>query len=782
MSKENEFDNISDLVNKDVETHEKENNTDELSKMNTKKFPIKKLPLFFKKKYTDKKLNEKLYSKLYVPEDKKYIQSLFVECGTKGKKNIPLFAIPKDLTFTKKEIKRLKKLKKELKKQKGRIKLLPLIATLSFICAVFIVFTLTKNFIIKKAITTTCESVFEAKCDIALVDFNFFDSSFKMKQFEIANKNEPMKNLVFVDSVVFDFDLNQLLKARFVADELSITGVATNTDRTYSGDLTEKKLKKIQKKKEKEAKKATKSVNDSPFMQELQAKTKSSASIVENSFINLFDEYNPENILKNCYAQLQSPALSEEVKTKTIEIIKKWESTPKDFEQKITELEKTTNKLLNFDYNSIQSNPTKIKEVIEDFNEVINSTNELKNQTEKTLQNIQSDFNTVQNFSKKIQSSIQNDMNVVNKEISKFTSLNLDSGTKFFTDLFEKVLYDFLGKNYHYVKKATDLLSKVRFTTDNSKKEASKDKKTTEEKNRERLPGRNVVYRKDSTPKFWIKKAAGFGPNFDFEGNHLSSNMDGIGKPANVNVNLDLLGIQHNANVIVDLRTNSNDPMVKADYSGDNFAMNLPSSVFGSSPGVPNIASKSKLNIVAKVYENDFFEISGTALLRDMNITAVPFEPKYAFDIYASVLSKIKDVRIEVGTGFDASSGLILKINSDLDKKVFSAFSQELKVQLASITKQAEAELSKKISEMTNGAISQINIFNDIQGKINNSNNTIDAIKKELENKKKQIELYLTEQVNTAIDGAKKEVENRLKDSISNDVKDKFLNLGKGKF
>ena len=95
---------------------------------------------------------------------------------------------------------------------------------------------------------------------------------------------------------------------------------------------------------------------------------------------------------------------------------------------------------------------------------------------------------------------------------------------------------------------------------------------------------------------------------------------------------------------------------------------------------------------------------------------------------------------------------------------------------------QENMKFSKKISEMTNGAISQINIFNDIQGKINNSNNTIDAMKKELENKKKQIELYLTEQVNTAIDGAKKEVENRLKDSISNDVKDKFLNLGKGKF
>ena len=154
---------------------------------------------------------------------------------------------------------------------------------------------------------------------------------------------------------------------------------------------------------------------------------------------------------------------------------------------------------------------------------------------------------------------------------------------------------------------------------------------------------------------------------------------------------------------------------------------------------------------------DSFFNLNGTWKLNDKDIL-VPFPPE------------------------SQASNFNGKINSDLDKKVFSAFSQELKVQLASITKQAEAELSKKISEMTNGAISQINIFNDIQGKINNSNNTIDAMKKELENKKKQIELYLTEQVNTAIDGAKKEVENRLKDSISNDVKDKFLNLGKGKF
>ena len=144
---------------------------------------------------------------------------------------------------------------------------------------------------------------------------------------------------------------------------------------------------------------------------------------------------------------------------------------------------------------------------------------------------------------------------------------------------------------------------------------------------------------------------------------------------------------------------------------------------------------------------------------------------------YSSVLSKIKETRLEVTTGFTLSSGLGLKIKSDIDKQVFSAFSQELKVQLASVTKQAEAELSKKINEMTNGAISEINVFKDIKEKINNSDKYVDSMKQELEKKKKEIESYFTDKINDSIEDTKKEVENKLK----NNAKD-LLKLGNKKF
>ena len=57
---------------------------------------MKKIPSLFRKKYTAKKLEKKIYKKLYVPDDKKYVKSLFTEVEKKGAKQIPIYAIPAD--------------------------------------------------------------------------------------------------------------------------------------------------------------------------------------------------------------------------------------------------------------------------------------------------------------------------------------------------------------------------------------------------------------------------------------------------------------------------------------------------------------------------------------------------------------------------------------------------------------------------------------------------------------------------------------------------------------
>ena len=159
---------------------------------------MKKIPSIFRKKYTSKKLQKKILKKLFIPADKTYIEALFVEIGKKGKKQIPLFAIPAETVqkFDKKEKKRLKIIAKQIKKQKGRINFVPLVAALAVLAAIPVGFLLFKNKIIKLAITNTCESIFEARCDIQKVDFKLLDSSLRVNKIEIADKDNVMKNLV----------------------------------------------------------------------------------------------------------------------------------------------------------------------------------------------------------------------------------------------------------------------------------------------------------------------------------------------------------------------------------------------------------------------------------------------------------------------------------------------------------------------------------------------------------------------------------------------------------
>ena len=152
----------------------------------------KKLPKIFKKTYTQKQLDKKILGKLFIPEDKKYVAGLFKEAG-KNKKDVALFAVPKDMLFEKKELNRLDTIALEIKQNKGRINFIPLIATVASIAAVIVVLTLTKNIIARKVITSTCESIFEAKCDIDYLNISFIKSSFNMKGWQVANKKEPMK-------------------------------------------------------------------------------------------------------------------------------------------------------------------------------------------------------------------------------------------------------------------------------------------------------------------------------------------------------------------------------------------------------------------------------------------------------------------------------------------------------------------------------------------------------------------------------------------------------------
>ena len=725
---------------------------------------MKKIPSLFRKKYTAKKLEKKIYKKLYVPDDKKYVKGLFTEVEKKGAKQIPIYAIPADKAeqLAKKDMKRLKLLAKQIKKQKGRVNFVPLIVTIAFIAAIPICFSMFKNVIIKKAITVVCENIFEAKTDIEKVDFKFLDSSLKIKKIEIANKNDYMKNLVDIGSITIDFDLGQLLRKRFVADELSVLDVNTGTERTTSGELPPAKEKKIKKQKAK----AEKQASESKLGKALSDKKAVAANSLEKNITGLFNQFNPETLMQNYAAQLQTPAISKQVQEQIPQIVAKWQAKPAEVQKTVDELQKSVNEIMSFDYSAVQNNPLKIKEFIESLDATYKNIEKVKNDANGVLNSFNADIAEADGLRKTVQNAVTHDMNFANSEINKIKSLNVSDGTKLISGMFENVACDVLGKYYPYAQKGVNYLLELK-SKQASKPKTEKVKKEKKKYSVKRAPGRDIFYRQDKVPALWIKKMAGSGPNFFAQATDIASNQDIINKPAKIDFNMDLWNLQHTAKLVVDFRTETKEPLVRADYGLKNIPLNIPAEKFGEYPGVPSFDAKCAVDAIFKIFDDEGFEITGKGLLTDLKISTVPFEPEYASKIYSSVMGRINTVRASMTSGFTLSGGLNMALDSDADVQVINSIKKEMEAQLAGIKENLKSELTKRINEASGGALSQFGSLDDIKSKLTGSVGQANGYEKQLTQKRSEAEKQLKgkaeEATQKATDSAKKEIGNQLK-------------------
>ncbi|MCQ2576146.1 MAG: TIGR03545 family protein [Treponema sp.] len=715
-----------------------------------------KIPGLFKKQYSEKNLEKKIYKCIYIPADKKFLQGLVQEQKITDKKGVEktVYSIPKDTLLTKKDAKKLKLLAKEIKKQKSRIRWAPLIAVAVSLVLLVGGVTLTKNMIIRKIIVNTCESIFEAKCDIGYVNLSFLDASFKVKKLEVANKNEPMKNLFQVDYISVDFNLLQLLRSRFVADELAVEGVETNTDRKTSGDISAKLQAKLEKKKAKQAKRAAKAAEDSAFMKLINSKKDAAISTVSNAVTDLFNEYNPETVLKNCVADLQTPEVAKNTQTEVQALTQKYKEKPAEVEAKIKEVQAIAEKAAAINFNNMT--PAEIKDAIETITSAYNQTAGLKTYIEGVVSEMKTDVNSVSTMSKNLQNAINHDKNVAGDAINKYTSLSLNDGINFISSTFDSVCYSILGKYYPYVVKGVNYLANNKNNNKDKKDKVKPVKVKSTVTNR--ASGRNVYWKNDSAPKFWIKRIAASGSAFSAVATDITSNMDATGKPALANITLKLFNIDHKIELTVDTRSNSTAALVNAYYQCAGLPVAFSAENFNNAVGLPSISAASVMDFRFKIWENLDFTLAGTADLKNLKFEVAPFEPAYVSSIYSNTLSNIKSVYLGINGGYKEASGIDLGLKTDADKQLLAALKIEMTAQLTAIKAQAEQEIMAKLNELTGGVTADLKSFDDIKVKIDEYANYADNLSKQLEQKKKDAENQIKNAANKAVDDAKKNV------------------------
>jgi uncharacterized protein (TIGR03545 family) len=641
--------------------------------------------------------------------------------------------------------------------------------TIAFIVAIPVCFSMFKNVIIKKALTVVCENIFEAKTDIEKVDFKFFDSSLKIKKVEIANKNDYMKNLVDIGSITIDFDLGQLLRKRFVADELSVLDVNTGTERTTLGELPPAKEKKIKKQKAK----AEKAASESKLGKALSDKKAVAADSLQKNITGLFNQFNPETLMQNYAAQLQTPAISTQVQEQIPQIVAKWQAKPAEVQKTVDELQKSVNEIMAFDYSSVQNNPLKIKEFIESLDSTYKNIDKVKNDANGVLNSFNADIAEADGLRKTVQNAVTHDMNFANSEINKIKSLNVSDGTKLISGMFENVACDVLGKYYPYAMKGVDYLLELK-SKQASKPKTEKTKKEKKKYSVKRAPGRDIFYRQDKVPALWIKKMAGSGPNFFAQATDIASNQDIINKPAKIDFNMELFNLQHSAKLVVDFRTNTSEPLIRADYGLKNLPLVIPAEKFGSYPGVPAFDAKCAIDAILKIFDDEGFEITGKGLLTDLKITTVPFEPEYASKIYSNVMGRINTVRASMTSGFTMSGGLKMLLDSDADVQVLNSLKKEMEAQLNDIKNKLKDELTKKINEASGGALGQFGSLDDIKAKLTGSVGKANEFEKKLQQKRAEAENQLRSKAEEETKKAAQQATDNIKKELGNQFKKLF--------
>ena len=297
---------------------------------------LEKVKKLFKKRYTKRSLNRKIYKKIFIPADKDFIQG-FIVSSIDEKTNKEYFQFDKTKINDKTQLKRINKIALEIGRQKGRVNFPAVLGALACIFAVLFFVYIFRNVLAKKIVVGGSEAAFGAKCEVSLVDFDLFNTRFRIQGYKVANKKEPMRNLFEIQNIDFYFNLLELSRGKFVAENMAIEGFTWNTERTTSGALPPKKQKPVDPNKK-----------PNPITELINAELKKVQSqvSVDSGLKAVQDQIDPRKILEREKAAFKTPEITEKIINSVDPMAQKWIKTKDDVEKQVADTVEAVQKLM----------------------------------------------------------------------------------------------------------------------------------------------------------------------------------------------------------------------------------------------------------------------------------------------------------------------------------------------------------------------------------------------------------------------------------------------------
>ncbi|MDR1315420.1 MAG: TIGR03545 family protein [Spirochaetales bacterium] len=679
------------------------------------------LPSLFRKKYSEKRLNSRILGRVFIPGDKAWLKKLFKQDETgrysMGKEN-----------FSKEEGKRLKALAKSIKQNSGLVSLPKVITAAVLITVLCGAYYLFRNVLIEKALVSALELVFQARASVRGLDFDMFAIKLKWDHLEVADRDRPMKNLFELGFSEADFSMWNLLKARFVVENLVASDIRWNTDRTTSGALPREEKK-----------------------EEKAAATGGLVSGIADSVMASVSAFDPKAVLEGQLDKLMTPKTAMRIKDELQAQADAWKGKIADSRREVESLKARTEEFRGMNAQSLKT-PEEILSLVTKIEEAVSSVQ----RAASTAENLKRDFDAAMKTAGTAKTEIQQAVRKDYAFAASLVNLGSDGLVSMAAGLFTSFAQEQLGGWYTYGQRAIEIVRSL------PKNEAGE--KPAPETPKPERRGRIIDFPvTDRQPKLWIRNVA-----FNTEGSHeqkvsgqitdITGAPDLVGKPLAFDVSVSLPGKLFGLDGNIDMRTNAEaDADMKLTASGIPIKVWLPSPVLTVKSIEGPLETKASMRIMRAGGMN--CEVAG--VLAQPKLEREGKRDRIS-DMTYSVLSSVRAIDLDIAYSLSADRKMNMKISSSLDKSLREGFVQYIKSQEAVYRAQIEEELKKRLDAYIAENETVQKVMDELHKQVGDNLTDINAYRKVLDSKKQEFEDRARALAREKAGGAIRELEKKL--------------------
>lgn len=734
---------------------------------------LEKVKKLFKKKFTKKSLNKKVYKKLFVPADKEFIQGFFV--SKIDEKNKEYFEFDKSLIKDKKQLQRINTIAKEIGRQKGRVNIFAFLGAVLCVAAVLFFIYIFRNFLARKIVVGASEAAFGAKCEVSLVDFDLLKTRFRIQGYKVANKNAPMRNLFEIKNIDFYFNLLELSRGKFVAENMAVEGFTWNTPRTTSGALPPKKQKP-----------ADPNAKPNPAIERINkelAKIKSELS-VSSGLQAVQDQVDPYKILEREKKAFKIPVIKDEIVNSVEPLKQKWITAKDDIQAQGKKTIEAVQKLASLNVQEI-NNPEQLKELISVIVTVSETGKADFELAEKLVKEVQVDIKTIETLGRNAADAVKSDFNHIKDVASKIKSINADTGKKLIAQLINSFVVETFGIYYPYFAQGMEYLK-----SSQKKQEPKELSLAQKSKMMERLAGTTFIFGKNALPSFVIK-------NVSLSGHHpekdvlaiggivtaITNDADKLGLPLTINLHAAHAEMKETASGIIDLRSYTKE-LVDTLFTFEGLELNLPQPV----EAVPALTGLLKTSGGVKVSKEHDTVITADMGIINSVLQVANFQPAFICEIYQNILAEIKAIHAKLTLTITKGEKLHIDITTDVDDRIAGALKKELAHQIEKIKKELIKIGEKWLDEQKEIYKDEIAKFTSVANQAKKVMNDFKNYEQILEKKKaeaeRRIRAIAEEKAKQLINEGKNKAQKAVEDAanekakdVENTIKDAFKGL-----